>query len=228
MSAQAPALRSTGRGGRRRHGSPDCVQLDMELGDAGGTDGEHYKTPAWLADMMLDHLPAQPRGEFAFLDAGAGLGPIAARVAERYPACTVTAVELVPGRSAKWPAWWRRWTGDLFAFVQDAERRGVRFDLIATNPPFSVWFDWTEACRRLLYHQDDGAVLASLSPAEYINRNADWWNRCLPALHVTTDRRAWRDVREVAWSYWVGSQGHDSTRLVRVPAAATRHGAARR
>lgn len=191
---------------RRGGGASVALQLALLDGDLrSARRGEYVATPPWFVRALLRSAGLWP-WDRRILDAGAGLGEIGCEV-ERWAGetrpghpPTIRAVEKEPDRSLEQPARWERDCADLFDWAPEADRNGMRFPLILTNPPFSLWKEWISALLPLL---EQGGRLFVVMPGEYVSRCDRWWKQN-PARRVwRTSRRPWKnETRECCWVEW--------------------------
>lgn len=184
-----------------------------------GGDGrradDFYATPSWLTRAMLCRVGCCFG---SVLDAGAGLGAVGVEVEswlnsnDRQPA--VTAVELDGGRASVLPGSWEVVASDFFRWSEQARAAGRTFDLVATNPPFTVdgkpaWTRWVDACLPLVTPGGTLAVLGFVNLLGGLGRSA-WWTVRRPSLVLVSPRRPlFRSddrrsgaPRETAWFVW--------------------------
>jgi len=175
-------------------------------------DDDFYPTPTWLVRAMLAELGDDvAKGVATILDPGAGTG-VLAREAEAWVAARVrqaprvTVVEQCEARTASWDARWRAHLDDFFGFAWRARDCGLVYDLIITNPPFSLWDPWVEACFPLMA---PGGVLLVLGHAGFLGGQdrAPWWRSHTPTTFwVSPKRPPYRngdtDSRDAMWTMW--------------------------
>lgn len=164
---------------------------------------DFYETPAWAVDAILPHLNLDRAS--LVVDAGAGTGAIAARVAHHFPNLEVIGVEkqseLVTQARARGlygvefiEADYERWQN---------ERSSP--DVIIMNPPYSRAIEFLR--RALSTVRRDGTVCALLRVnfAAGAGR-ADFHERHPSKLHVLDKRPSFTgsgtDACEYAWFVW--------------------------
>jgi predicted RNA methylase len=182
----------------------------------GRREDDYYPTPQWLIDAAVSRLGKTHQ---RILDPGAGDGRLAASaVKQRAPhPCEVTAVELNEERAAAMPDDWKVVCGSYTDWAAEVEGK-LRFDLIITNPPFSLWLEFVQASLRLLDH--NGILLAlGFSNVLGSQRRAGFWQANKPSWILQSSRRPrYRsdrnsgDPRESIWVQWGPGKPRD-TRL---------------
>jgi hypothetical protein len=200
----------------------------------GRAEGDYYPTPAWLTRALLDHrmrdwdflLGEQLYRGLRVLDPGAGCGEIGLEV-ERWiadhPTCTgaaqrrpeVTAVELDVGRASCLPDRWRADCADFFPWARLRVEERQSWPLVVTNPPFSHWQEWVDACLPLT-----SGYLAVLGFTNILGGQARsrWWAEHRPEwVLVSPKRPSFRggssDPRDACWIVWRGYHAPKRTEL---------------
>ncbi len=168
--------------------------------------GDFYETPEWVVDAIVGHLPIG--GESVILDAGAGNGAIAARLAQINPKAEIVGVEKNPELVAKARA------RNLYSveFVEadflkgDAAWTITAPDLIIMNPPFSRAFEFIARARELV--KRGGTVCALLRVNVVAGKCRAEFHRKHPSnMHVLSKRPSFTghgrtDATEYAWFVW--------------------------
>lgn len=168
--------------------------------------GDFYQTPAWVVDAIVGHLPIP--AEAVILDAGAGNGAIAARLAEIYPKAEIVGIE----KNAELVAKARE--RNLFSaeFVEADFLKGEGAwtisapDLIIMNPPFSRAFEFIARARELV--KRGGTVCALLRVNVVAGKCRAEFHRKHPSnMHVLSKRPSFTgggrtDATEYGWFVW--------------------------
>jgi hypothetical protein len=129
----------------------------------------------------------------------------------------VTAVDCIPDRLRAWPGHWSAWCADWFRWAGGARERGEHWDVVPTNPPFSVWFEWVEAALPLVSRSGD---LVAIGPVAYLagQERARWWAQHRPTQVLISPKRptgpGWEDTRDICAVHWRPSTPDVPTRLV--------------
>ncbi len=197
-------------------------QMDIFRGAAADPAGGHAVTPAWLTQLALGMLDGPPWG--TVLDAGAGTGAIGREV-ERYAleqgeGVHVTALDVLPERQEAWPLHWARVCDDLRDWMPQSIADGRQWDLVVTNPPFSLWAPWVALCLQLT-----GCDLLVIAPLAYLAGQerrgllgGDW-----PAKTITVAPRrpkgpGWENTRDIMAVHW--QRGWAGETMIRFPGGA--------
>ncbi len=168
--------------------------------------GDFYETPQWAIDAILSHLPIA--GEPIILDAGAGNGAIAARLAELNPKAEIVGVEKNPELVEKARA------RNLYSteFVEADFLKGAGTwtiaapDLVIMNPPFSRAFEFIARARELV--KRGGTVAALLRVNCMAGKSRSEFHKKHPCdVHVLAKRPSFvgggrTDATEYAWFVW--------------------------
>jgi hypothetical protein len=196
------------------------VALQLALIDStlrSSSRGEYVATPPWFVRALLSTASIKPWRD-PILDAGAGLGEIGSEIhrwakeKRKRGAVRITGLELFRDRAEQLPRPQYEEIVEADLFSWETPRR---WPIIITNPPFSLWKEWTVA---LLGRLLPGGSLFCVLPWEYCSRAEAWWT-AHPAWRIyRTARRPWKiETREVCWvEFRCGHRGATSLRwLVR-------------
>lgn len=191
-------------------------QEEEAVYDQGRPGDDFYRTPPWVTRILLDHLPI-PVAPARILDAGAGGGAIGRVLEDRWPGAGIWAVEQNADRLELCPDHWTRIPGDMMAWIPSSAGRYGKignpdcFDLVVSNPPFSIegadtWLQWAIRLRLL------GRWVAMLGFGNVlggIERHEKLWRRDPPVLIVYLPKRpryredrAGCDPRDTIWVVW--------------------------
>lgn len=112
---------------------------------------DDYPTPPWATQRLLDRVWL-PRGHI--LEPCAGRGQIVDTVRADYAGRCFTAVELQQQHQAGLEAVCNGIAdevviGDFLELAATMEAEGRSFDAVITNPPYSLAFEFLDACRKL-------------------------------------------------------------------------------
>lgn len=160
-------------------------------------DADNYATPAWCVHRLLDRVEL-PRGDW--LDPCAGEGAI-------IKACDAWGVHAVRWRAFEL----RQECRPLLSAVTMASRyvnwlgmkpRTPRFDVILTNPPYSLAMEFVEQSIR---HARTVAMLLRLNFVASHRRHA-FFSKLMPDVYVLPNRPSFTgggtDATEYAWFVW--------------------------
>lgn len=190
---------------------------------------DFYETPTWAIDAIVGHLPIT--GEAVILDAGAGNGAIAARLAEINPKAEIVGVEKNAELVAK-----ARARGLYSAeFVEADFLKGSGTwtisapDLVIMNPPFSRAFEFVARARELV--KRGGTVAALLRVNVLAGRARAEFHRKHPSdVHVLSKRPSFTgggktDATEYGWFVWGPGGGNRWSVLTHTDKSKRRPGA---
>lgn len=175
---------------------------------------ESYVTPAWTTRSLLSEL-SLPGG--CWLEPCAGDGAIiraasAVRPDVSWAACEVREQCRAPLRAL--PSVEQLVIGDFFAAEsQRALGELGMFDVIITNPPFSLAGDFINACLPL------ATVTVMLLRLNYLEgaERAPFWRQHPPDVHILPCRPSFTghgtDATAYAWFVWHGPEQRDHGRL---------------
>lgn len=145
---------------------------------AQSVESDWYQTPAWATTSILNALShgAPDWSPRRILEPTAGKGAIVKVLRERFPGAEIHACELDRGRASQLldAGADRVWTGDF----ADYDSKGCTYDLIITNPPFTVAIPIIERCfphlapSGLNVHLLRQAILASDKRVPFWRRHA--------------------------------------------------------
>lgn len=128
-----------------------------------------------LAERAIAALRAAGRGGGLALDVGTGCGAIAVTLAAELPRTRVVAVDLSAGALAVAAGNARRaGVADRVLFVRadaySALKRGGRFDVVVSNPPYVSEGEWDTLPREVSDFEPPGALLAGPDGLSVIRR----------------------------------------------------------
>lgn len=128
-----------------------------------------------LAERAIAALRAAGRGDGLALDVGTGCGAIAVTLAAELPRTRVVAVDLSAGALAVAAGNARRaGVADRVLFVRadaySALKRGGRFDVVVSNPPYVSEGEWDALPREVSDFEPPGALLAGPDGLSVIRR----------------------------------------------------------
>ena len=183
--------------GRKRRGAADGEGTKR-------LDHDAYETPSWTVDALLDELPL-PGGRW--LEPCVGSGSIIRavekrRLQRREQALAWTVAEI---RSECGPALAalplsETYLGDFF----EMDLRGEMFDVILTNPPFSLAAEFVTACLPLARNVVFLMRLAMLEG----KRRAAFWRENMADIYILPNRPSFTgkgtDATAYAWFHWHG------------------------
>ncbi len=173
--------------------------------------GDFYETPAWVVDAIVGQLPVG--GEAVILDAGAGNGAIAARLAEINPKAEIVGIE----KNAELVAKARARNVFNAEFVEADFLKGsgtwtiAAPDVVIMNPPFSRAFEFIARARELV--KRGGTVAALLRINTLAGRARAEFHKKSPAdVHVLAKRPSFTgggtDATEYGWFVWAPGAGN--------------------
>lgn len=154
-------------------------------------ENDFYPTPKWLTRAIVPKITNRPDHIF---EPACGKGAIVDVMAEAFPKAAIVERDLVNG----------------FDFLT-AEPLS-RFDLIITNPPFSLAQEFIE--RAMLWRRDESSLVVMLLRLNFLGsqKRAEWWrSRPMPAVYVTPRRppfgknkhgKIGTDSTEYGWFVW--------------------------
>jgi SAM-dependent methyltransferase len=182
-------------------------QPDLLVGDALQQTHDFLPTPAWFSSpvlaQVLDNYLIDDE-QLHLLDAGCGTGLLGLQAElvcpEELRPMKVTGVDVDHERLALCPEHWDRAEADFFAWSAEQQSVGRVFDLVVTNPPFSDWWKWVEACLPLVGR---GGTLLAVAQVSWLGQRVPWWEERKPTAIHFTGRRPWpKSVRECCWVEW--------------------------
>lgn len=190
--------------------------------------GDFYETPQWVVDAILGEVPLG--GEPVIVDAGAGNGAIAARLAELNPKAEIIGVEKNPELVARARA--RGLYSVEFVeadFLKWAPELGAP-DVVIMNPPFSRAFEFIARAREIV--KRGGVVLALLRANCMAGKARAEFHKKHPSnVHVLAKRPSFTgggtDATEYAWFVWAPGKGGQWFVLTHDPKSKRRPRAAR-
>lgn len=185
--------------GRKLHSADGGKETTQRL------DQDAYETPAWVVRTLLQNV-ALPGGRW--LEPCAGDGSIIRAVREMVPPAPVTwtACEIRPECAkplADTIPWNRVSIADFLALP--SERVG-QYDVILTNPPFSLAAEFVNACLPL------SNCVVFLQRLNFLGgaQRAPFWRSHMPDVYVLPNRPSFvhgrTDSTEYAWFRWHGMQ----------------------
>lgn len=192
-------------------------QPDLLLGEALQQTHDFLPTPAWFSGPVLDEVLENyliDDDPLRVLDAGCGTGLLGLEVDKRCPEelrpLRITGVDCAPERLALCPPSWELVEADFFAWSAQQQLAGRRWDLVVTNPPFSDWWRWVDACLPLVA---SGGTLLAVAQVSWLGQRPGWWTNIPPTTVHVCGRRPWpASVRECCWVEWmVGARGSAET-----------------
>lgn len=188
---------------------PDVVRAVLEKIRAGKRKRKRakfdfYETPTWAIDAISPHVPLL--GTPIVLDAGAGTGAIAARVATINPKAEIVGVEKNP----ELVALARARAIYSVEFKEGDFLRGDGFtiaapDVVFMNPPFSFAMQFIEKARAIVKR---GGTVCALLRLNWLAGKCrrEFLKKHLPDVHVLTKRPSFTgkgtDATEYAWFVW--------------------------
>jgi release factor glutamine methyltransferase len=128
-----------------------------------------------LAEAIVDAWRAEKRGAGRMLDVGTGCGAIAVTLAAELPRVTVLAVDISRGALgvARENAV-RLGVAERVCFCRadgySALKRGDRFDVVVSNPPYVSEMEWDSLPREIRGHEPAEALLAGPDGLSMIRR----------------------------------------------------------
>lgn len=179
---------------------------------------EFYRTPEWGVPLVFGHIGAPMR----ILDIGCGDGVIGKMLRERFPAASITGVELDEGRAKQARSLWPSWgdaeglpvyrevlVGDLIespllpSLSPIPSHYAGRFDLVISNPPFSNAEKFLAVARRMVAYGGTIAFLLRMAWAVPTIREDVLEVDVKPDFDlIVSRRRMFPDSTEYAWHTW--------------------------
>lgn len=177
-------------------------------GDAERREADHYPTPFWPVHRLLErvHLP-----DGHWLEPAVGEGNIVRAVnMERAGGIVWMSMDIRPRCLTTSGHVREHITGD-YIWMGCPELRGRRFDVVITNPPFSLAHDFVN---QAMQHADIVVMLLRLNWLGSEKRR-DWLKAHMPDVYVLPNRpqmdpeKDGTDATEYAWFVWgMSSGGH--------------------
>lgn len=151
---------------------------------------DFYPTPSWLTEAVVLVLQRyEPR---RILEPAAGEGAIVRVLQAAFPNAVIDAGDITTGRD----------------FLATPPPYKATYDLIITNPPYSLAQEFIE--RALELRASPRSVVAMLLRINYLGsqKRATWLRANFPAIYVTPRRPDFTggggDATEYAWMIWDG------------------------
>lgn len=158
-----------------------------------------YPTPDWLTQAILQVLGKRlPSGSVDVFEPACGSKQaIVQAVKSEWPKAQVTCSDII-----------EPWSADFLTLSPEP-----RFDLIITNPPFSLAMEFIE--RAFQWRRSDDSIVAMLLRLNFLGskRRAPWLRAHMPSVYVTPKRPSFSvnkkgklgtDSVEYAWFVWDG------------------------
>lgn len=174
--------------------------------------GDFYETPTWCIDAILPHLlPIEVPGTL-IVDAGAGTGAIAARIASRTPSAEVVGVEKngdhVEAARARGLYSAEFVTADFEKWTPETGTP----DLVVMNPPYSRAVEFVNHALSIVKRCGTVAALLRLSWLAGKSRR-DFHKRHAADVYVLTKRPSFTgngatDACDYAWFVWGPDRGN--------------------
>lgn len=181
------------------------LRLDGEADEIGRPEDDHYQTPMWLVDAILDVATTWSFCRPSVLDAGAGDGRLGLACQSRWsPAGRLTLVELTPGRLPPASAPIEPIETNFLTWSAATDRR---FDVVISDPPFRLWDEFTRAILPLVAPGGTALVLGFVNVLGGQGRAA-WWRAHPPSrIWLSPQRPSFTpdgetDRRDAAWFEW--------------------------
>lgn len=165
---------------------------------------DHYRTPRWLADVVLAAIP--PMRVDSCLDAGCGEGLLIEAVRGLHPDAACFGVEIDPSRAARVKGGLIH-RADFLAWAATAAQASRQWDLVISNPPFRLWDEFVRAMLPLR-HPDGTCLVLGFMNILGGQVRAPWWREHPPSCIWLSPRRAsftaggQTDQRDAAWFCW--------------------------
>lgn len=181
--------------GRKLHSAAGGKETTERL------DQDAYETPVWVVRTLLQNV-ALPGGRW--LEPCAGDGAIIRAVNGFVPSISWTAYEIRPGCGASL-ANLIGWTNVAIADFLDVQPKRIGgYDVILTNPPFSLAAEFVNACLPL------SNCVVFLQRLNFLGgaSRAPFWRSHMPDVYVLPNRPSFvhgrTDSTEYAWFRWHG------------------------
>jgi predicted RNA methylase len=180
---------------------------------------DYYPTPAWAVRAILPWLIVPGVNvRRRILEPACGEGAIANEiVAHGIPATSLTLVDVSPlADAAPRPDGARYERADFLQWAPAARERGEQFDLIITNPPYTLALEFVQAALTLAGPTGRVVMLLRLNFLGSQKRAA-WMRAHTPDIFVLPKRPSFvgqgTDSCEYAWFRWWGTQPDDHGRV---------------
>lgn len=148
---------------------------------------EFFPTPEPIIEFAVGHLWKPSRSCPLVLDVGAGTGNWGKVLKRSRPGSVVVGVDLP--RVARVPAYDFWYGSDFRQWAHSMLRRRTRFDLVMSNPPFSLFEEFIPLSLDLLRPGGWAIYFLRLAALAGQNRGRDLWKQCrLRALTVSAKR----------------------------------------
>lgn len=165
--------------------------------------GDFYETPAWCIDEILPHLPFADAT--LVVDAGAGTGAIAARIAAKHPHIEIVGVEKNADLVAQARARELNAAEFVEANFESWQVEGGAPEIVIMNPPYSRALEFV---KRALSIVKRGGTVAALLRISFLASKGrrEFLRKHMPDAFVLSRRPSFTgggtDACDYAWFVW--------------------------